>query len=149
MSVAGYLSPSEVDTFQLPDIPRLNAGFTKIYSMLVDGFIIFDSRVAAALAALIRIFADHADLVAIPLPLRIALPPGRAGVRHVPGFPLAVAGSSGIPAFASSNIRASWLVGEMAQRGRFADVSSELRGRALEAALFMIGYTVSDLRVGY
>jgi hypothetical protein len=45
---------------------HINSGFTKIYSLLVDDFIMYDGRVGAALGLLGRLFCQEAGLAHIP-----------------------------------------------------------------------------------
>ena len=50
----------------------MTAGFTKIYSLLMDDFVIYDSRVGATLGLLVRKFCEEKRLIAIPLELLFA-----------------------------------------------------------------------------
>lgn len=45
---------------------KMNSGFSKIYSLLVDDFIMYDSRVAAALCLLVRRFCEAKGLNEVP-----------------------------------------------------------------------------------
>ena len=55
--------------------------------------------------------------------------------------------SSRSPLTTESNVRAAWLLGTMSAYGPFAKLDEHRRLRALEAALFMIGYVVPDSMV--
>lgn len=139
IDAAKWLDPSTADDNRLSHIPRLNSGFTKIYSLMLDRFPIYDSRVAAALALLVRQYCVETEQTAIPHPLRFSLPPGRAAGRLVAGFPNAY----GTAQFAVANLRAAWLMDAMSRRGRFGELPPANRLRALEAALFMVGFRVT------
>ena len=39
----------------------MNSGFTKIYSLYIDDFIIYDSRVGAALGFLVRCYCEEKE----------------------------------------------------------------------------------------
>ena len=151
IDAARLLDPATADTAQLDDIPRMNAGFTKIYSLLLDGFPIYDSRVAATLGLLIRSFCVETGLSRVPSPLAIAIPPGRSGGRDKPdkgGIRLSRIGGDNARRnrlYVDSNIRAAWLLGAMANYGPFGKLDEHRRLRALEAAFFMIGYSVPEI----
>lgn len=130
----------------------INAGFTKIYSILIDNFIIYDSRVGAALGLLARKFLEAENEHTIPPTLSFSWAPGR-------GAPSAIAaenrrnpslGHFQFKSFSTDkwihwldNIRASWLVESVANGSRFAEnCELDSPSRRMEAALFMIGYDV-------
>lgn len=124
----------------------MNAGFTKIYSILCEEFIIYDGRVGAALGLLVREFLGHINESKV-LPESLAFHYGRAknsNVNRNPSngslkFPSL---SSSSPAHIRSNLKANWILRDLCQRGagNFSKLSEPLRG--IEAALFMIGYRV-------
>lgn len=138
IEVAKRLDPSTADDSRFGHIPRLNSGFTKIYSLMLDDFPIYDSRVAAALALLIRRYCAETRQAAVPLLLQFRLPPSRGSGRSLAGFPAVLRTDQ----FAVSNIRAAWLMNEMSRWGRFGELPPANRMRALEAALFMVGFRV-------
>lgn len=124
----------------------MNAGFTKIYSILCEDFIIYDGRVGAALGLLVREFLEHQNDSKV-LPDELAFHYGRAknskvkrnpsrGSLKFPGL------SSSSPAHIRSNLKANWILQDLSQRGagKFSTLKNPLRG--IEAALFMIGYRV-------
>lgn len=141
---------------------RSNAGFTKIYSLAFDNFIIYDSRVAAALGLLIlRYWALRSMQTGIvkPIPSTLGLlcMPIHADSSRNPNI-----NAFGIGPFPSgtgrqyylqhlkSNVYANWILNSAVTGSAFAREITErphpypvdpLRG--LEASLFMIGY---DLR---
>ena len=47
------LDPFTSDTNPLQGFHYMGSGYSKIYSVLIDGFLIYDSRVACALACLV------------------------------------------------------------------------------------------------
>lgn len=135
---------------------RSNAGFTKIYALAFEDFLIYDSRVAAALGMLIvRWWARKSHPPGpeqpIPTPLRLCHLPGMGDANRDPntnamrisGFPRCTSQLQHL----QSNVRANWLLSH-ALRGTYfeAQIQTCLANlqvrplRALEAALFMIGY---------
>lgn len=124
----------------------MNAGFTKIYSILCEEFIIYDGRVGAALGLLVRDFLERINGSKV-LPDSLAFHYGRAKnnkVNRNPSndslrFPSL---SSSSPAHIRSNLRANWILQDLSLKGagKFSTLKNPLRG--IEAALFMIGYRV-------
>lgn len=138
---------------------RSNAGFTKIYSLAFDDFVIYDSRVAAALGLLIvrwRAQCAYASAIKAPIPIRLQLchlPAMGNSHRdpndnafHITGLPHC----TGHLQHLQSNVRANWLLVHALHGTHFG---REIAGhplqfpvlplRALEAALFMIGYDLA------
>ena len=128
---------------------RSNAGFTKVYSLLFDDFIIYDARVAAALQLFVSGYCIENELSAPPNLLDFASMPSRGGhVRLVRRFRFKQTGGTNHPLHADSNIRANWLLSELFNTsckdtifGAISDKQDKMR--ALEAALFMIGYNLN------
>jgi len=139
---------------------RSNAGFTKIYALAFDNFIIYDSRVAAALGLIIvRLLALRGHLNA-PVPTSVAFRAdnrGQPAQRRNPnsnrfnltGFTLAPSG--GDLAHLKWNIRANALLTRALTGSAFetAVVNNPTLFpvaplRALEGALFMIGYDLGS-----
>jgi len=143
------LRPATADLDELADVGLMNAGFTKVYALLIDDFPIYDGRVGAALGYLVRLYAVEAGKVSIPPTLRFAWgaakgAPGGARKNRNPStgtlrFPKLRAD---VRQHARCNLMAAWLLGEISQRGAFGRLSAPERMRAVEAALFMIGYEV-------
>ncbi|MEE1924738.1 hypothetical protein V0R50_23225 [Pseudomonas sp. 148P] len=129
---------------------RFNAGMTKVYSLLVDDFIIYDSRVAAALGWIVVKYCKEKQLSSVPAELAFPWAPSKEGPRakspknRNPGqkglsFPRLSAGA----VHAEWNLKASWILAAALARapaGGFAASSGVSALRQLEAALFMIGY---------
>jgi len=129
---------------------RFNAGMTKVYSLLVNDFIIYDSRVAAALGWIVVKYCQHRQLSAVPRELAFPWAPAKGGAtaqfpkNRDPGlgschFPRLISGEL----HAIGNLKAGWILAEVllrAAKNPFNNASSVPALRQLEAALFMIGY---------
>ena len=111
---------------------------------MIDGFPMYDSRVACAVTSLIWLYWRENHLVQIPEQLRLGVPPklGENIDRNPFGFPKLRWGQD--TKYAGSNLKAAWLLGELADRGEFATLPVERRVWALQSALFMIGYKPLD-----
>lgn len=137
----------------------MNSGFTKIYSLIVHDFVIYDSRVGAALGLLVRNFCEETGRVKTPEELRFAWGAKRRGASvntkitdnprnpSYKGYKFPIL-TNNTKLHINNNIRANWLLKEVLQRttSKFNMLDENLRLRALEAALFMIGYDVKDRR---
>lgn len=135
----------DTDDIVIPNL-RFNSGLTKVYSLIIDGFVIYDSRVAAALAWLVhKRFGTE-----IPASLRFPCMPAASAAlcrnplpgRH--GFP--VLGAR--PALhAKWNQRANWLLSEafaLALETTPIATHTYRDLRDVEAALFVMGYDLSE-----
>lgn len=136
----------------------LNSGFTKIYSLIIDDFIIYDSRVSAALCHLIKLYLIENRENKIPDSLKFRFEEGRKGESRNPNSKSLPFKFSKIRRykqvekkrindytdFQINNIRASWLLKEILERteSNFTEIELSNRLRSLEAALFMIGYSI-------
>lgn len=132
----------------------MNSGFTKIYSLIIDDFIIYDSRVGAALGLLVKCFCEETNREKIPEELLFAWGIKRMTLcgqtaenprnpsNHIYNFPLISSSKIHI----MNNIRANWLLKEILNKtnSKFNCLAEGMALRALEAALFMIGYEVRD-----
>lgn len=125
---------------------RFNAGLTKVYSLLLNDFIIYDSRVGAALGWLVIEYCQSANLTNVPPLLAFPWAKAKEGTSSVnpknrnpsQGIYQISQMISGQP-HAMWNVRASWLVSELALKpSKFNKVEDPMR--AIESALFMIGY---------
>ncbi len=114
-----------------------NAGFTKIYSLLLSDFVIYDSRVSVALAYLMEIcFGEE-----IPEILRIYIPDSKVAdktKRKVNKLFKSTYQKDSKHFY--SNVIASILLNQTLKLINESDNSVKLRD--LEAALFMIGYDI-------
>ncbi|WP_205169056.1 hypothetical protein [Burkholderia sp. LMG 13014] len=133
---------------------RFTSGMSKVYSLVCDDFVIYDSRVAAALGRAIVQFCLEHGLTEVPEGLNFAWAPARHApdaqnpAERYPGqarltFPRLAIGR----VYAKWNMLASWLLTaiidhECTLKSAFGTriESRTRRLRALEAALFMIGY---------
>ncbi len=151
MTVKGALDECDCANKVLTDANlRFNAGMTKVYSLLCNDFLIYDSRVAAALGWLVVKYCKHEKLSEIPKTLRFPWAPAKESDKQVnpkcrnPNegnlrFPRLQAG----PMHAEWNLKASWLLKAVLEQSssKFNSETSSLR--ALEASLFMIGYDLA------
>ncbi len=145
-----------------PSIEKFNAGLTKIHAMLSnDGLPIFDSRVGAAIGALVALFqisrgqSEPSGLLRFPSgsargrQLRNAGDVWSADMRQNQFYTANVSAEY----WAKANVRLGWLIEEVLSKDSELFVSTEFfesgnptlqeRMHAFEAALFMLGY---DLR---
>ena len=126
---------------------HMTSGFSKIYALLLDDFLIYDSRVSAALCMLVRRFCLEKDLPAVPEPLKFALGLGRSAANRDPSCSkykfskLTYVNSNN---YLDNNMRSNWLMSGLLDFGsnRFLDLPRNKRLLALGNALFMIGYEV-------
>ena len=145
------LAADVADEASPPSI-EMNAGFTKLYALLLPDFIIYDSRVGAALGLLVRWHCQEASLKKIPAALQFGYPTGRTTQadseqsRRNPSTSdyqfFRLTHDKPIE-WTRHNLRANWLLSEVLRktRSRFNDEANPLR--ALEAALFMVDYQVN------
>jgi hypothetical protein len=143
ISIAFTKEPLQVD--KLKGIP-MNSGFTKIYSLILDDFIIYDSRVGAALGLLVRNFLELNNIEKVPDYLNFAY-----GVKKgESGF------SSRNPSIGNlqferlsnnnvlhsiNNLKANWILSNAFKNQKNKNFKSL---REIESALFMIGYSVIE-----
>lgn len=160
-NICSYLQ--NVKDILYPDVCRtgsncgsliMNSGFTKIYSLLIDGFIIYDGRVGAALGTLVRRYCENNQLASVPNELTFAWGKGKEST-YTSSLENKRNPSQGKYIFPElqnnpkrhieNNIRANWLLKEILERtdSKFNKLDKTYRLRALEAALFMIGYDVT------
>ncbi|MBP3517006.1 MAG: hypothetical protein J6K31_01070 [Parabacteroides sp.] len=122
----------------------MNSGFTKIYSLYIENFVIYDSRVGAALGYLVRKFCQESGND-IPDALRFAYGKGRGNRNRNPDpvrnrFPL-LSNRNHV----ENNLKANRLLQKVLSRpSKFTKLRPDNALRALEAALFMIGYQLPD-----
>ena len=129
-------------------IERYNSGMSKICSLMVDDYIIYDSRVAAAFGMLITKFCQDSSISTLPSSLvfprmnakeasKAKNPKNRNPSADNLSFPLIKQGA----AYLIANMRASWILDATVKQAigsQFQDAKNPLK--ALEAALFMYGY---------
>lgn len=126
----------------------MNAGFTKIYSLLCDEFIIYDGRVGAALGCLVVHFLNsplgerYTDI-----PAGLDFYYGNAKNPKVNRNPSVgnyqfKALSASCPVHIRNNLKANWIISALNLKGSKGFSSSKAPSRSFESALFMIGYRV-------
>lgn len=140
---------------------RFNSGMTKIYSLICDDFLIYDSRVAAALGWLVVKYCEAKRLSWVPAELCFPWAAAKEGLASV--TPKRRNPGRGLLQFkrlragyhhALWNLRASWLLSAVlahpaAAGSRFNRMQGPVTPlRALEAACFMIGYDLNDNDAG-
>lgn len=123
---------------------RFNSGMSKVYSLMVDGLIIYDSRVAAALGMAVLRWAQQCNNNVVPPELAFPWMPakgakGQAPNRN-PGGGLTRMNQANGQQWAWSALYASMVLGEVSKL-----TQPRLSTRELEAALFMIGYDVPQV----
>ena len=121
---------------------RSNAGTSKIYSLLLPNYIIYDSRVAASLAWLVAHWANKYS-VDVPEYLRFSCmkPNSRKQKVRSPDknlFPYFSATGKLHHRHAMWNIRANWIV-DAVLKYNDKKVITTIDSRGIEAALFMLG----------
>jgi hypothetical protein len=144
------------DDAVLDQVWNMNSGFTKVYSLLSDGLIMYDSRVGAALGYLVKLCAIKYGWKSIPEALLFPYAPPRNGVTaqnplnrdpgqfHGTNFP----NFSGRAALqAKFMLRASWIVNAVIEKLKCLNEAELKCGktkiskhRFIEAGLFMVGY---------
>lgn len=138
------LDPSHADTSRLGGVRYMNAGWTKVYALMLDGFPIYDGRVGAAMGYLVQRYCRSAGLRQVPTLLQFRWGAAKGGKHNRnPSlgslrFPMLTAANP--RTWAECNIEAAWILGEVCCEGRFGGLDPRRQLRALEAALFMIGY---------
>jgi hypothetical protein len=144
------------DDSKLGKVWNMNAGFSKIYSLLSARMIMYDSRVGAALGYLVRKCAIHNKWSSIPDELLFPFAPPRnsatavnplnrdPGSFHGVSFP-SFSGQHGLQSIFM--LRASWIIDAVIYEVKCIK-ESDLKcdqipipmHRFIEAGLFMIGY---------
>ena len=139
--IRGKLDPETGDTANLAGFYYMGSGFSKVYSVLIDGFPIYDSRVACALNCLVGIYCRRQKVGPKPDSLKLRMPPRQVPktVRyHRCDRPRM---NNDAAAYARDNLKAAWLLREMVREpGEFGQVEWFEPVDALQHALFMVGY---------
>ena len=142
-----------------PQAGKMNSMLTKVHALAShDGLPIYDSRVAAAIAALVELWRRSNGKASEPLPSELAFPaisPNRCVLRlfadaQSPGvLSYAPAAATATAAdWCSAKVRLGWLMAAVLEKapGLFAAEAARDRMHAFEASLFMIGYDVGCLK---
>lgn len=124
---------------------RFNSGMTKVYSLLIDDFIIYDSRVAAALAWLVHrwwVVDLRKSVNGLPPLLRFGCLPGNGKMAPFRNPDKAVFTTlrSNPAEHYMWNVRANWLLGAAFAKANRPVNFPDLR--SVEAALFQMGLKV-------
>ena len=120
----------------------MGSGLSKVYSVLIDGFPIYDSRVACALACLVSLYCQEQGVKAKPGSLNLKIPSGQSNKSNYFKRCKKPATHSNPQVHAEANLKAVWLLQEMVRDpGRFGEVEGANPVIALQNALFMVGYT--------
>lgn len=139
------LDPVTANTDDLSNFRYMGSGFSKVCSVLIDGFPIYDSRVACALNCLVGIYCWREQIAPRSDSLKLRMPP-RKESEHVsyhrcdrPRM------NNDSVAYARDNLKAAWLLQEMVREpGEFGQVDGQVElfepADALQHALFMVGY---------
>ena len=133
------LTPGVADTDDLEGWNAyMTSAFSKVYAALIPTLPIYDSRVGCALTCLIRAYRKERCLGRqIPPSLNLAVPGGYRRCSY-PGL-----GNTRerARAYADANLKAAWLLEEMARvPGEFRHLDDARRVWAIQSALFMLGY---------
>ncbi|MEE4243978.1 MAG: hypothetical protein V2I33_01125 [Kangiellaceae bacterium] len=143
---------------------EIDSGTTKILALICDDFIIYDSRVGAAIAYLVRLWSEKSQS-GIPkiLQFRWGLDSSKVAKLYNRRNPDYGNDNSVFKVFSDTsggldkrierlnyNIYANWILTECVNRSsKLTALSTSHALRALEAALFMVGYTINQSkRVG-
>jgi hypothetical protein len=145
-----------------PAAMKMNSMLTKVHALASDdGLPIYDSRVAAAIAALVELWRREEGKTLQPLPAELTFPAVSRGrsVRCLfadaqnPGLLQYTAGDVVDTAtrWSASKIRLGWLMSEVLERSPALFAMESRRGRmhAFEASLFMIGYDILCMKKKY
>ena len=147
---ARRLNPESGDTDDLRSFRHMGSGYSKIYAMMVPSLPIYDSRVACSLTSLILIHCRQCELPGLPETLELGVPQSQGNQLRNPStdqyvFPKIWAAAGRGRRYAVSNLKAAWLIAEMAGRGEpFASMEKDRGILALQSALFMLGYRSFD-----
>lgn len=136
------LTNDELDVSGFQSQYRSNAGFTKLYAFIKpEEFIIYDSRVAAALAYFIILFCQSKQYKSVPPLLQIRLAEAKGNSCRVFNvYGLSFKKWSNSQNHAQSNVYVNWLVTEAFKKATKLKSNQFQNIREIEAALFMIGY---------
>ncbi len=137
------LDPDKADLTRVWAVQPMNAGFSKIYSLMLDGFPIYDSRVACALGSLVRRFCQETGChQRVPKSLAFGIPPNQGKANRDPScgslsFSKIRNGGAGL--YSTSNVMAAWILDALSRHGPFGSLGDD-RQFALQSAMFMVGH---------
>ena len=139
--IRAKLDPVTADTDDLSVFPYMGAGFSKVYSVMIDGFPIYDSRVACALNCLVEIYRRRHRVGPRPEFLKLRMPPRQEPKTRRYHRCDRPSMNNDSETYARNNLKAAWLLQEMVREpGKFGQVEGFAPVDALQHALFMVGY---------
>ncbi|MBK4987602.1 hypothetical protein IAE39_000125 [Pseudomonas sp. S37] len=154
-ALPALIADDSQDLMEVVDL-RSNAGTTKIHSLALPNFVIYDSRVAAALAWFVKSWAETSAR-AIPVHLRFGCMRANTKKRPLtPRTPDAQVFKYFSPSgkirehrkHATWNRRANWIIEQMTKAPTVNATAERLpriwSGREIEAALFMMGEDLTE-----
>lgn len=123
---------------------RMNAGYTKVFSLLCDGIVIYDGRVGAALCWLVRQFLKTASHTGpVPEGLNFRWGSGMSPQNRNPaGDGFTFCQLAGGKSWAKANVHASWVLNAARLKSGAKWCAGEEGLRKVEAAFFMLGYAL-------
>ncbi len=140
---AARLDPARADLSQLGEVSYLNSGFSKIHALIIDDYPMYDSRVACALASMVRRYCEESGHAIVPQQLALSVPPSQGRITRNPSaetLRFRHMRWRDAKQYATSNVIAAWLLGALAAHGEFGKLDLRLRLPALQSAMFMLGY---------
>ena len=159
-NAGGWFDPLQTNEMRLlQNVADMTAGITKIHSLLADELVIYDSRVACALAWLVERYCDGNGLNTVPVELHFSLPQERPGAGVVRNPALVRPNASPLQTIYQNpgatratrttvwprdKLRASLILSEVLSRLDRRNPQSYLE---YQLGLFMIGYHLGDHRV--
>ena len=147
---------SELYLFENNSPLRSDSATTKLFSLASNESIIYDDRVGAAIAIIVRKFLEDNEINSVPDSLCFMRGPKK---RNPSNKQYKFAPKTPGDLHATSNLRANWIVQEIVDDNRFNEHFnySEITGkknehtqkkvRMIEAALFMIGYDINTIKL--
>jgi len=165
-NAGGWFDPLQTNEIRLlQNVADMTAGITKIHSLLADELVIYDSRVACAVAWLVERYCDYRNWSDVPKELLFSLPKEKTGrnspIRRDPAL-VRTADSllnteyqnpGATPAtrkhvWPRDKLRVSLILSEVLTR--LGKTNKEERTKSFleyQLGLFMIGYHLGDHRV--
>jgi hypothetical protein len=142
-----------------PAVKAMNSMLTKVHAFYSqDGLPIYDSRVSAAIAALVEYWRQAGAQSVLPRMLQFPLAGGSAKPQHklqcLFEKPMThgqlIYNHAATPArWAGAKLRLAWIMAEVLRKAPHLFAGETNRMRAMEAALFMVGYDLRSLRTGH
>ncbi len=142
---------NDADTNNIQAIESMNSMLTKVHAFIADdGFPIYDSRVAAAVAALVEIYRlnNHLNWKTVPAVLKFPSLDRKRTVQHLSATALSHGNMNrNTQEWTDANIRLGWILQEVIQSSQLLKDQGDVptRMHSLEACLFMMGYDLTCL----